>query len=195
MLTSLEEIQKQGLEALGIFISIYPGVVIENEDPEKLFRLKIQVPSLFGKQTLENWALPCGLNVVSDGGQLQLPAQGDNVWVMFQQGDMEAPVWIFGAMPQGKKTSIGDKKHSLWQNQVNTNIALTDVVELNGNSQEALLGNDTVALIKDLITAIKNLKVVCGPAGSPSTFLVNLAEFVALEPKIDKILSKKVKLS
>lgn len=195
MITSLEKIQNQGLEALGIFISIYAGVVVENNDPEALFRLKVQVPALFGTQTLENWALPCGLNVVNGGGQLQLPAQGDNVWVMFQQGDIEAPLWAFGAMPQGKKTSIGDKKHSIWQNQVKTKIALTDVVELNGNSQEAIRGNDLVALIKDLITAIKNLKVVCGPAGSPSAALVNLAEFSALEPKIDKILSKKVKLS
>jgi hypothetical protein len=194
MLTSLEEIQQNGLEALGIYISFYPGIVVDNNDPENLYRLKVKLPTISGEQPLESWALPFGAIITDASGLIVTPQEGDNVWVQFQQGNLEFPVWSFGAMPTAKKLTVSDKKNHIWQNPRKQRIELTDVVELNGKEEFAVLGNKLETLLKDLLAAIKNLKVTCGGAGSPSTAIINIAEFQSVEQKINEILSEKVKL-
>jgi len=40
------------------FYGIYRGICIDNDDPDKLNRITLQVPQLLGQQ-VTNWALPC----------------------------------------------------------------------------------------------------------------------------------------
>ena len=72
----------------------YRGTVADNEDPEGRGRLKLTVPSLFGADTVTDWALPCLPFGGEDGvGQLTVPSADALVWVEFEQGDPSYPIW------------------------------------------------------------------------------------------------------
>ncbi|GAB4493080.1 MAG: hypothetical protein OHK0045_21900 [Raineya sp.] len=195
MKTSIEELQENGFEAYGIYNSIYPAVVADNNDPEGLARIKIKVPSIFGGQILDNWALPFGVAITEKSGLLALPQLGDNVWVMFQQGNLQFPLWTYGAMSQSKKISINSPKDHLWQNPKKAKIELKNIVELNGNNESAVLGDTLSQVLGELIDAISALQVICTTPGNPSGAVVNIAQFQSIKTRLNTILSQKVKLS
>ena len=41
------------------FYGKYRGLVVDNNDPEQLGRLKLKVPSVMGKEVVTGWAAPC----------------------------------------------------------------------------------------------------------------------------------------
>ncbi len=71
----------------GRFCGIYRGVVMENTDPQSLMRLRVQVPAVLDTQNI--WALPC-----IPIGATVLPTIGEGVWIMFESGDTDRPVWM-----------------------------------------------------------------------------------------------------
>jgi uncharacterized protein involved in type VI secretion and phage assembly len=83
----------------------YRGLVVDNQDPESLGRLKVRVPSVLGDQVATGWAMPC----VPYGGEagrgfLFVPEVGAGVWVEFEEGDLEFPIWVgtFWSKPGGE---------------------------------------------------------------------------------------------
>jgi uncharacterized protein involved in type VI secretion and phage assembly len=82
----------------------YRGLVVENTDPEQLGRLKVQVPSVLGDKVVTGWALPCvPYGGMGNQGLLAIPEVGAGVWVEFEEGDLEFPVWVgtFWSKPGG----------------------------------------------------------------------------------------------
>jgi hypothetical protein len=69
---------------------LYQGKVVDNRDPLNRFRLRLQVPQLFGPNPTD-WADPPADNFVS------VPKIGAMVWVTFHGGDITKPVWWAGA--------------------------------------------------------------------------------------------------
>lgn len=70
---------------------IYPGFCQNNKDPEGLSRITATCPQVFGNNTtLTDWAWPC----FSPGSKVSPPVPGEGVWLMFQGGDVEHPVWL-----------------------------------------------------------------------------------------------------
>lgn len=65
----------------------YRGTVVNNLDPEQRARVQVQLPEAFGLATA--WALPC----LPPGGLPALPAIGSQVWIEFEGGDVDAPIW------------------------------------------------------------------------------------------------------
>lgn len=77
------------------FYGKYRGIVVENADPEQLGRLKVKVPSVLGNEIVTGWAAPC----VPYGGDMNqgmifIPEVDAGVWVEFEAGDLEYPVWV-----------------------------------------------------------------------------------------------------
>jgi len=66
----------------------YRGLVADRDDPEKLGRLRVRVPSLLADAET-GWAWPS----VPHPGLFLLPAKGDLVWVEFVEGDLQHPIW------------------------------------------------------------------------------------------------------
>jgi uncharacterized protein involved in type VI secretion and phage assembly len=86
------------------FYGKYRGFVKDNADPEKLGRLKLQVPSVLGSEVVTGWATAC----VPYGGDANLgflfiPEIDAGVWVEFEEGDLEFPIWVgtFWSKPGG----------------------------------------------------------------------------------------------
>lgn len=85
----------------------YLGLVEENRDPERLGRLKVRVPAVYGGIGTEDlpWALPFGLpsgGSKASGGLSFLPEPGDQVLVQFLDGEPEKPcwTWLMQSVPQ-----------------------------------------------------------------------------------------------
>lgn len=66
----------------------HAGLVTGNEDDEQRGALLVQVPSVLGP-TLEVWARPC-----LPYGHFFVPPVGTKVWVEFEAGDIEFPIWV-----------------------------------------------------------------------------------------------------
>ena len=64
------------------------AIVVDNRDPSKRGRIKVQIPTKTGKKSTE-WIWP-----VSTSGYLVLPKPGDQVWVLYEANDENYPVWL-----------------------------------------------------------------------------------------------------
>ncbi|MBL8295908.1 MAG: hypothetical protein JNN08_28960 [Bryobacterales bacterium] len=70
----------------------YRGTVINNIDPMNMGRLMVQVPDVSGL-TPSSWAMPCFPFTGKQMGFWALPQIGTGVWVEFEQGDPNYPIW------------------------------------------------------------------------------------------------------
>lgn len=73
----------------------YRGLVIDNIDPMQIGRIMAQVPDVFG-ETPTSWAMPCVPAAGIQGGAFVIPPIGSQVWIEFEQGDRDYPIWTGG---------------------------------------------------------------------------------------------------
>jgi uncharacterized protein involved in type VI secretion and phage assembly len=71
----------------------YRGVVLNNIDPMQQGRLQIQVPDVAGLVPT-SWAMPCVPLAGIQNGMVALPIIGSGVWVEFEQGNPDYPIWV-----------------------------------------------------------------------------------------------------
>ena len=72
----------------------YRGKVQDNKDPLRLGRIRAFVPAVAPDGL--NWAMPCVPYAGPQEGFLMLPPVGANVWVEFEGGDLNYPIWSGG---------------------------------------------------------------------------------------------------
>jgi uncharacterized protein involved in type VI secretion and phage assembly len=72
----------------------FRGIVVDNQDPEKRARLKLLVPSVLADQE-SDWALPClPYGGIAQQGMFMVPDVDAQVWVEFEEGDINRPIWV-----------------------------------------------------------------------------------------------------
>ena len=71
----------------------YRGVVMNNIDPMQMGRIMVQVPDVTGLAT-SSWAMPCVPVAGIQTGMYAIPIIGSGVWIEFEQGDPDYPVWV-----------------------------------------------------------------------------------------------------
>jgi hypothetical protein len=74
------------------FFGKYRGKVANNIDPLQLGRVQVSVAAVYGENTL-SWAMPCTPYAGNGVGFFALPPLGANVWVEFEGGDPDYPIW------------------------------------------------------------------------------------------------------
>jgi uncharacterized protein involved in type VI secretion and phage assembly len=74
------------------FYGKYRGVVTDNKDPLMTGRVKARVPDVMGEKET-GWAMPCAPFGGSGVGFFALPTVGAGVWIEFEHGDPDYPVW------------------------------------------------------------------------------------------------------
>lgn len=83
------------MSAQNRFYGKYRGTVLNNVDPMQSGRIQVQVPDVLG-MSISSWALPCVPFAGRQSGMFVLPKVGDGVWVEFEQGDLNFPIWVGG---------------------------------------------------------------------------------------------------
>ncbi len=73
----------------------YRGTVINTMDPQGIARVQILVPDVAGLSA-GLWALPCLSMVELQHGAPVLPQVGAAVWVEFERGCIDLPLWTGG---------------------------------------------------------------------------------------------------
>jgi hypothetical protein len=73
----------------------YRGTVVNNVDPEQRGRILAQVPDVLGLIP-SSWAMPCVPIAGKQQGTFFIPQLGAGVWIEFEQGDPDFPVWVGG---------------------------------------------------------------------------------------------------
>jgi uncharacterized protein involved in type VI secretion and phage assembly len=71
----------------------YRGMVLNNIDPMQINRLQVMVPDVGGVIPL-SWAMPCMPVAGIQSGMAALPAINSGVWVEFEQGNRDYPIWV-----------------------------------------------------------------------------------------------------
>lgn len=73
----------------------YRGTVVNNIDPMQIGRIQVMVPDV-SNLMLSSWAMPCAPVAGINMGVFTLPLIGAGVWVEFEQGDPDYPIWVGG---------------------------------------------------------------------------------------------------
>ena len=83
------------------FFGKYRAVVVDNQDPDTLGRVKARVPAVLG-DVESGWALPCTPYTGDKVGFYMIPAPGAHIWVEFEGGDPSRPIWVGGYWHSGE---------------------------------------------------------------------------------------------
>jgi uncharacterized protein involved in type VI secretion and phage assembly len=77
------------------FYGVYRGTVVNNIDPLQIGRIMATVPDV-GGVIPTTWAMPCVPIAGKQMGTFMVPQIGSGVFVQFEAGDPDRPVWVGG---------------------------------------------------------------------------------------------------
>jgi hypothetical protein len=77
------------------FFGKFRGTVVNNLDPEQRGRIMAIVPAVSGMAPT-SWAMPCVPMAGKQQGVFMVPQIGSGVWMEFEGGDPDKPIWVGG---------------------------------------------------------------------------------------------------
>jgi hypothetical protein len=90
------------------FYGKYRATVVNNLDPEQRGRIQAMVPTV-SNVMLTNWAMPCVPMAGKEQGVFMVPQIGAGVWIEFEGGDPDKPIWVggyWGSMAEVPKLAL-----------------------------------------------------------------------------------------
>lgn len=84
-----------GSNTMQRFYGKYRGTVINNIDPLQIGRIQAMVPAV-SNFVPTSWAMPCVPIAGKLSGSYFVPQVGAGVWIEFEQGDPDYPIWVGG---------------------------------------------------------------------------------------------------
>lgn len=93
MSDTLEHHVERLVERVGAsYFGKYRGIVGDVDDPEGRCRIRATVPALLGEHPC-GWALPAAPFGGDGHGMVMLPKPGSGVWIEFEAGRLDSPIW------------------------------------------------------------------------------------------------------
>ncbi|HEY8204615.1 MAG TPA: phage baseplate assembly protein V [Pyrinomonadaceae bacterium] len=137
----------------------YRGKVFNNTDPDQKGRIQVTVPAIFGDVPL-NWAMPSVPYAGMQNAFYAIPPLQANVWVEFEGGDPEKPIWSgcfwgIGEVPALALATPSTVPHFLLQTTGQSTFLLSDApgptggIMLKTTTGAAILINDTGITIQN----------------------------------------------
>jgi hypothetical protein len=87
------------------FFGKYRGKVEYNVDSLQLGRVQVSCPAVLGDGRL-SWAMPCVPFAGSGVGLFAVPPRGASVWVEFEGGNPDYPIWSGGFWGPGEVPAV-----------------------------------------------------------------------------------------
>lgn len=90
--------------AVQTFYGKYRAKVVDSKDPEQRGRIRVQCPKVLG-DAKSSWCEPCIPVAYDNGGDFAIPRVGEFVWVEFEEGNANKPIYTGGLWSSGKSPS------------------------------------------------------------------------------------------
>jgi len=156
------------------------GVVTNVNDPEKLGRVKVKIPTL-GDEVETRWARVASPGGGPTRGLELLPEVNDEVLVGFEFGDMQRPVVLGGlwnskdALPEAAAVADGKVKKRTWKSRLGHTVEMTDddsaptlIITHSGQSTKIELTKDALNITTDKALTVKGKDVTVQATGDLS---------------------------
>jgi len=110
----------------------YRGLVLDNNDPDRIGRLRASVPSLSDFET--DWAMPSAPYSGNGAGLFMVPPIGAGVWIEFETGDIRLPIWSgcwwkTGELPSSNSGTIATPALKILRTEQGMLLALDDAAQ------------------------------------------------------------------
>jgi uncharacterized protein involved in type VI secretion and phage assembly len=144
----------------GRYYGKYRGTVLNNVDPMQIGRIQAMVPDV---STLlpTSWALPCVPVAGKQMGTYFVPQVGAGVWIEFEQGNPDYPVWVggfwglVGEVPALALAGVPGDPNIVLQTTAQNSIVVSDLpgptggIMLKSTTGATLIVNDTGIYIQN----------------------------------------------
>jgi hypothetical protein len=159
------------------FFGKYRGKVENNLDPLQQGRLQVSCPAVLGHGRL-SWAMPCVPYAGPGVGFFAIPPIGAKVWVEFEGGDPDYPIWSGCFWGQGEAPARpAGPPLKVWHSQ-SVKLTLDDTPGAGGFTLEVLppAVGVPIRLVCDakgieLSTGVASVKLM--PVSAPASVSVN----------------------
>ena len=142
------------------FYGKYRGTVVTNVDPMQIGRIQVIVPDVSSLMPT-TWAMPCFPHAGKQMGAYVIPQVGAGVWVEFEQGDSDYPVWsgcYYGTVAEVPALALAGNPASpniVLQSTAQNSIVISDLpgptggIMLKSTTGATIIVNDTGIYIQN----------------------------------------------
>jgi len=142
------------------FYGIYRATVINNIDPMQIGRIQVICPDV-SNIIPTSWAMPCVPIAGKQSGTFVVPQIGAGVWVQFEQGDPDYPVWTGGfwgiaaEVPALALAGVPGDPNIVLQSSLQNSIVISDLpgptggIMLKSTTGATIIVNDTGIYIQN----------------------------------------------
>ena len=160
----------------GSYFGKYRGTVTDVNDPDDRCRIKATVPAVLGEAEC-GWAMPAAPFAGDGHGMVLLPKVGSGVWIEFEAGNLDNPIWSGAWWAAGERPSpkgpgvrvfVSEKGHKIVLDDDADEVTIThgsgpevkmtgSEIKLTVGACEIVIGNTSISLNQGIIKV--------GPAG------------------------------
>jgi uncharacterized protein involved in type VI secretion and phage assembly len=138
----------------------YRGTVVNNVDPMQIGRIQIIVPDV-SNLIPTTWAMPCFPIAGKQMGAYFIPQVGSGVWVEFEHGDSDYPVWTgcyYGTVAEVPALALAGNPASpniVFQTSLQNSLVISDLpgptggIMLKSTTGATIIVNDTGIYIQN----------------------------------------------
>jgi uncharacterized protein involved in type VI secretion and phage assembly len=142
------------------YYGLYRATVVNNVDPLFIGRIQVIVPDV-SNIIPTSWAMPCVPIAGKQMGTFVVPQVGAGVWVQFEQGDPDFPVWTGGfwgtaaEVPVLAAAGVPGDPNIVLQSTLQNSIVISDLpgptggIMLKSTTGATIIVNDTGIYIQN----------------------------------------------
>lgn len=142
------------------FYGKYRGTVLNNIDPMQIGRIQVTVASISAVLPT-SWAMPCLPVTGIQTGVFTVPMIGSGVWVEFEQGDPDFPIWVGGFFGSAAEVPVLARQATppinglTYQTPLQNGVIITDLpgptggIMLKSATNATIIVNDTGIYIQN----------------------------------------------
>lgn len=160
----LENLMQRGLgSAINRYYSIYRGIVVDNQDPDNLGRVKVLCHQVGQTAAPDRWVLPAMMGAGNKRGLFFAPEKDDTVFVSFYEGDPNLPEVYWG----GWYGTVDEKTSDVPKGLVPKNGGYPEKKGLTTRAGHSLIFNDEAG--KESVSVVWNSPAADDPAQTDRT--------------------------